>query len=112
MSVVDDGRGYGPVEVALLRVCWSATDGIRSKRFAPFLPELLDWLRSWHALRHVSAKTIDRVGPHEPGHHRSGAGGLARRSAEARLEHDTTGHVVEASGCDQDLCFKAADDRA
>jgi hypothetical protein len=33
---------YGPAEVALLRVCWAATDGICSKRLAPFLPELLE----------------------------------------------------------------------
>jgi len=52
---------YGPAEVALLRMCWSATDGICSKRLAPFLPELLERLRHWHALRHVSAETIDRV---------------------------------------------------
>ena len=32
---------YGPAEVALLRMCWSATDGICSKRLGPFLPELL-----------------------------------------------------------------------
>jgi 4-fold beta flower protein len=51
-------RSYGPAEVALLRMCWSATDGICSKRLAPFLPELLERLRRWHALRHVSAKTI------------------------------------------------------
>lgn len=30
---------YGPAEVALLRVCWAATDGICSKRLAPFLLE-------------------------------------------------------------------------
>ena len=52
---------YAPAEVALLRMCWSATDGICSKRLAPFLPELLERLRHWHALRHVSAKTIERV---------------------------------------------------
>ena len=52
---------YGPAEVALLRMCWSATDGICSKRLAPFLPELLERLRHWHALRHVSAETIERV---------------------------------------------------
>src|SRR5215468_6321712 len=57
---------YGPAEVALLRVCWSATDGICSKRLAPFLPELLDRLRKWHALRHVSAETIERVAPMSP----------------------------------------------
>jgi hypothetical protein len=54
-------RGYGPAEVALLRMCWSATDGICSKRLAPFLPELLEHLRHWHALRHISAATIERV---------------------------------------------------
>jgi hypothetical protein len=36
---------YGPAEVALLRVCWAALDGVCSKRLAPFLPELLDRLR-------------------------------------------------------------------
>ena len=44
-------RSYGPAEVALLRMCWSATDGICSKRLAPFLPELLDRLRRRQALR-------------------------------------------------------------
>lgn len=39
-------RSYGPAEVALLRMCWSATDGICSKRLAPFLPELLERARS------------------------------------------------------------------
>jgi hypothetical protein len=57
---------YGPAEVALLRVCWAATDGICSKRLAPFLPELLDRLRSWHALQHVSAETIQRVAHMSP----------------------------------------------
>jgi hypothetical protein len=52
---------YGPAEVALLRVCWAATDGICSKRLAPCLPELLQRLRRWHALEHVSAETIERV---------------------------------------------------
>jgi hypothetical protein len=54
-------RSYGLAEVALLRMCWSATDGICSKRLAPFLPELLERLRHWHALRHISAETIERV---------------------------------------------------
>jgi hypothetical protein len=45
---------YGPAEVALLRVCWAATDGICSKRLEPFLPELLERLRYWHALHRVS----------------------------------------------------------
>jgi hypothetical protein len=49
---------YGPDEVVLLRVCWAALDGICSKRLAPFLPELLERLRSSHALHHVSAETI------------------------------------------------------
>ncbi len=34
---------YGSAEVALLRMCWSATDGICSKRLEPFLLEL-SWL--------------------------------------------------------------------
>src|SRR5258708_19089614 len=57
---------YGPAEVALLRMCWSATDGICSKRLAPFLPELLARLRHWHALRHVSAETLERVARMSP----------------------------------------------
>src|SRR5215467_10121449 len=39
---------YGPAEVALLRACWAALDGICSKRLAPFLPELLERLCSGH----------------------------------------------------------------
>src|SRR5215472_644051 len=42
---------YGPAEVELLRLCWLVTDGICSKRLAPFLPELLDRLRRRQALR-------------------------------------------------------------
>ena len=57
---------YGAAEVALLRMCWSATDGICSKRLAPFLPELLARLRHWHSLRHVSAETIERVARMSP----------------------------------------------
>jgi hypothetical protein len=57
---------YGPAEVALLRVCWAALDGICSKRLAPFLPELLERLRYWHALHHVSAETIKRVAQMSP----------------------------------------------
>jgi len=44
----------------------AATDGICSKRLAPFLPELLDRLRHWHALRHVSAEAIERVAHMSP----------------------------------------------
>jgi hypothetical protein len=47
-------------------MCWSATDGIRSKRPAPFLPELLERLRHWHALRHVAAQTSERVAHMSP----------------------------------------------
>jgi hypothetical protein len=57
---------YGPPEVALLRACCAATDGICSKRLAPFLPELLERLRHWHALHHVSAETIERVAHMSP----------------------------------------------
>ena len=42
---------YGTEEVELLRLCWLVTDGICSKRLAPFLPELLDRLRRRQALR-------------------------------------------------------------
>jgi Integrase core domain len=63
---------YGPAEVELLRLCWLVTDGICSKRLAPFLPELLERLRRRHALRQfrvvvqarvagMSAATIDRA---------------------------------------------------
>ena len=31
---------YGPAEVELLRLCWLVTDGICSKRLAPFLLEV------------------------------------------------------------------------
>jgi hypothetical protein len=47
-------------------MCWSATDGICSKRLAPFLPELLECLRHWHALWHGSAGTIERVARMSP----------------------------------------------
>jgi hypothetical protein len=57
---------YGPDEVALLRVCWTATDGICSKHLAPFLPELLQRLRYWHALHDVSIETIERVAHMSP----------------------------------------------
>jgi hypothetical protein len=57
---------YGPAEVALLRMCWSATDGTCSKRLGPFLPELLERLRHWHDLRHVSPETIERVAHMSP----------------------------------------------
>jgi hypothetical protein len=56
-------------------VCWAATDGICSKRLAPFLPELLERLRSWHALHHVSRETIERVA------HRSRSPSIARLAA-------------------------------
>ena len=63
---------YGSEEVELLRLCWLVTDGICSKRLAPFLPELLDRLRRRQALREfplavqarvaqMSAATIDRA---------------------------------------------------
>ena len=63
---------YGAAEVELLRLCWLVTDGICSKRLAPFLRELLDRLRRRQALRQfpvavqarvagMSAATIDRA---------------------------------------------------
>ena len=56
----------------LLQLCWLVTDGICSKRLAPFLPELLDRLRRRQALRQfpiavqarvarMSASTVDRA---------------------------------------------------
>ena len=56
----------------LLKLCWLVTDGICSKRLAPFLPELLDRLRRRQALREfpiavrarvagMSAATLDRA---------------------------------------------------
>jgi hypothetical protein len=63
---------YGPAEVELLQLCWLITDGICSKRLAPFLPELLRRLRQRQALREfpvavqtrvagMSAATVDRA---------------------------------------------------
>ena len=48
---------YGPAEVELLQLCWLVTDRIRSKRLAPFLPELLRRLRRWHAVREVPRRS-------------------------------------------------------
>jgi len=93
---------YGSAEVALLRMCWSATDGICSKRLAPFLPELLARLRHWHALRHVSAETIERVAHISPStieHSRRPGAGLP----QTRHQHDSAGHAAQAPGGDQDL---------
>jgi hypothetical protein len=57
---------YGPNEVELLRLCWLITDGICSKRLAPFLPELLQRLRRRQALREfpiaVQARVVDFAG--------------------------------------------------
>jgi hypothetical protein len=58
--------------VELLRLYWLVTDGICSKRLAPFLPELLDRLRRRQTLREfpvvvqarvprMSAATVDRA---------------------------------------------------
>src|SRR5947207_5429245 len=65
-------RTYGPAEVELPQLCWLVTDGICSKRLAPFLPELLHRLRRRQALREfpvavqqrvagMSAATVDRA---------------------------------------------------
>lgn len=66
MSAVDVPRPTDLLRWGLLRVCWSGTDGICSKRMAPFLPELLERLRSWHALRHVLDEAIERVAHMSP----------------------------------------------
>src|SRR5215510_7691902 len=63
---------YVPAEVELLRLWWLVTDGICSKRLAPFLPELLDRLRRRQALpqsplavqarvARMSPATVDRA---------------------------------------------------
>jgi hypothetical protein len=54
-------RSYGEAEVALLRLCWTVSDGICAKRLAPFLPELLGRLRTYQALRGFAPETIARV---------------------------------------------------
>jgi len=56
-------RTYGPAEVGLLRICWELTDGICSKRLAPFLPQLLAKLASCDVLPDdVTPELIARVG--------------------------------------------------
>ena len=57
---------YGPAEVELLRLCWLVTDGICSKRLAPFLPELLDRLRRRQALREFPIAVQARVARMSP----------------------------------------------
>src|SRR2546423_14074993 len=57
---------YGPREVELLQLCWLVTDGICSKRLAPFLPELLDRLRRRHALREFQVAVQQRVAGMSP----------------------------------------------
>jgi hypothetical protein len=66
-------RRYGAVEGGLLQACWELTDGICSKRLAPFLPELLAKLEAGDALppeatpavvarvSQMSAASIDRA---------------------------------------------------
>jgi hypothetical protein len=49
--------GYGAAEVELLQLCWLVTDGICSKRLAPFLPELLERLRRRQALRSSQSRS-------------------------------------------------------
>jgi len=57
---------YGPAEVELLRLWWLVTDGICSKRLAPFLPELLDRLRRRQALRQFPIAVQARVARMSP----------------------------------------------
>lgn len=60
----------------LLRLCWLLTDGICSKRLAPFLPELLDRLRRCQALREFPIAVQARVA-----HTRSAAQSMRRSKA-------------------------------
>jgi len=56
-------RTYGPPEIGLLRICWEVTDGVCSKRLAPFLPELLDKLVACHTLPgEITPEILARVG--------------------------------------------------
>jgi hypothetical protein len=64
---------YGLAKVELLRLCWLVTDGICSKRLAPFLPELLDRLCRRQALREFPIVRSSSVLPAERGHRRSRA---------------------------------------
>jgi hypothetical protein len=57
---------YGSAEVERLRRCWLVTDGICSKRLAPFLPELLDRLRRRQALRGFPIAVQARVAGMSP----------------------------------------------
>jgi hypothetical protein len=57
---------YGLAEVELLRLCWLVTDGICSKRLAPFLPELLERLRRRQALREFPVAVQGRVARMSP----------------------------------------------
>jgi hypothetical protein len=64
-------RLYGLEAMAALKVAWEATDRLCSKRFHPFLPELVSILRGKGELSlteetetqlcHMSASTIDRI---------------------------------------------------
>ena len=65
---------YGTAEVKLLRLCWFVTDGICSKRLAPFLPELLDRLRRRQAVREFPVAVQERVA-------RMSAGTIVARSS-------------------------------
>jgi len=56
-------RSYGPAEVALLRVCWSATDGILLQASGAVSPRAPRALTPLACLRHVSA-LIDHAKPH------------------------------------------------
>ena len=64
-------RFYSLEAMAAIKVAWEATDRLCSKRFRPFLPELVSILKRQGELRvseetenqlcHISASTIDRI---------------------------------------------------
>jgi hypothetical protein len=95
----------GPAEVALLRVCWAATDGISSKRLAPFLPELLQRLRYWHALHHVARSRI-QIRPSSAGReaHRVDLTGHRRTPSRVGSSPGVLGtRGQDGGGCPADL---------
>ena len=80
-----------------------ATDGICSKRLAPFLPELLERLRHWHALRHVSMATIERVAHMSPPTIDRALAASRPGLPKRGIRHDSAWHAAQASGSHQDL---------
>src|SRR5215472_10997246 len=96
---------YGPAEVELLRLCWLVTDGICSKRLAPFLPELLDRLRRRQAFAAVPNRGLGACRTHESGHRRSCTEAVARADQGAAWhQHHESRHAAETTDRDWHVC--------